>query len=248
MYDILSKTEIEKHLNFPVPIFVFDEIDSTNTFAKTLTHDFALVVADLQTQGRGRLNRTFFSPKGSGIYLSLKIKVSDLYSAVPFITTLAAVSVHKAIKKLFSINCGIKWVNDIYIGNKKLAGILCEIADASHAVIGVGINFYPSDFPDDLKQIATHLTAYPSAVTRNELIGEIINNLLQLVEALPDSSFMEYYKAHSIVIGKKVLCIQGNSSFEATAVDIDTSGGLIVKTAAFTQTLSSGEVSLRLTD
>lgn len=248
MCDILSKEEIKKHLQFTLPIFVFDEIDSTNSFAKNLTEDFSLVVADSQIRGRGRLNRSFFSPKGLGIYLSLKVKVSDLYQNVPFITTLAATCVHKAVKKLFNIDCGIKWVNDIYIGNKKLSGILCEIADASHAVIGIGINFYPSSLPDDLKPIATHLTTYPSTVTRNELIGEIVNNLLASISELPKASFMEYYKAHSCVIGKKVLCIQGNCSFTATAVDITPFGGLVVKTAEGLKTLSSGEVSLRFTD
>ena len=249
MKDFISKEEITKHLHTDsIPVYVFDETDSTNRFAKVLTDDIALVVANSQSSGRGRLNRQFYSPKGSGVYFSLKVNVPDLYSNVPFITTLAAVSVHKAIKKLYNITCGIKWVNDIYIGSKKVAGILCECCDESHAVIGIGINCYPAPMPEELKMVATHLTDYPSLITRNELICEIVNNIFKALSHLPDASFMEYYKEHSIVIGKKVLCIQGDNSFSAIATDIDPLGGLIVKTDDGFKTLSTGEITIRFTD
>lgn len=249
MKDVISKEEITKHLHTDnIPVYVFDEIDSTNRFAKTLTEDCALVVANSQTQGRGRLGRSFYSPKGSGIYMSLKMPVEDLYNQIPFITTLCAVAVHRAIKKLFDADCGIKWVNDICIGNKKVSGILCEVCDCAHAVIGIGVNFYPSSLPEDIQHIATHLTDYPSPVTRCNLIGAICNNVSTLIKNLPDTSFMDYYKAHSCVIGKNVLCIQGDNSFSAIATDIDSSGGLIVQTADGIKTLSTGEITLRVKD
>ncbi|MBQ3110785.1 MAG: biotin--[Clostridia bacterium] len=249
MKDIISKEKILKQLcTDNIPVYVFDELDSTNRFAKALTDDIALVVANSQSSGRGRLNRSFYSPKDAGIYMSLKIKVSDLYQNVPFITTLCAVAVHKAIDKLYNIDCGIKWVNDIYIGNKKVSGILCEVCDDYHVVIGIGINFYPSSLPEDIRDIATHLTDYPSTVTRCELIAAIFENIYALIQSLPDTSFMDYYKSHSCVLGKKVLCIQGDSSFFAVATDIDSSGGLIVKTPDGLKTLSTGEVTLRITD
>lgn len=248
MADLISQKGIENHLFSSLPVYVFESLDSTNRFAKTLTEDFALVVADCQTNGRGRLNRSFFSPKGTGIYFSLKVKIPHLYENVPFITTAAAVAVHRAITAVSNVKSGIKWVNDIYIGNKKLSGILCEAVDDCHVVIGIGINYTPSSLPDDLTDIVTFLYNKEPLVTRNEIIALIVDNLLDITSDLSDTSFMEYYKTHSIVIGKKVLCIQGENSFEATVLDIDNQGGLLVKTASGIKTLSSGEITLRLTN
>ncbi len=244
----LNSAEIKKYVaKIPLPIYVFDKIDSTNNFAKTLSDDFALVVADSQTGGRGRLGREFFSPRGTGVYMSCKVNIPSLYENVPFITTLAAVAVHKAIAKLYNIDCSIKWVNDIYIGNKKVSGILCEACDERCAVIGIGINFSEAPLPENLKSIATHLPQNPS-VTRAMLIGEVTNNLCTLISHLPDTSFMDYYKSHSCVIGKNVLCTRGNESFSGLCTGISPQGALIVKTECGTLTLSSGEITLRFTD
>ncbi len=249
MTDIISAEGIKKLLkNTNLPVFVFDELDSTNRFAKALTESCALVVADRQSAGKGRMGRTFFSPKGAGVYLSLKINVPDLYKNVPFITTLASVAVHKSIKELYNIDCDIKWVNDIYLNNKKVAGILCEAPDDTHAIIGIGINVYPSSLPEALKGIATYLAKSFTSVTRNELIASIADNILSLSASLPDTSFMDYYKAHSIVIGKNILCIQQDTTFTATAIDINQNGGLVVKTTDGIRTLSTGEISVRFTD
>ena len=246
--DSILQEEIIRYIEKPLTIYVFDEIDSTNQFAKTLSDDYALILADRQSAGKGRLGRTFFSPKGSGVYLSLKAKITDLYKNVPFITTLASVAVHKAIKALYNIDCGIKWVNDIYINSKKVAGILCEVQDDTHAIIGIGINVYPTPLPEELKDIATHLTDRSTTVTRNKLISEITCNLLHLISQLPSSDFMEYYKSHSILIGKHVTCIQGNLSFPAFCTDISPTGGLVVKKGEELITLTSGEVTIRLKD
>ncbi|MGM9552594.1 MAG: biotin--[acetyl-CoA-carboxylase] ligase [Clostridia bacterium] len=246
MCDVISEKEILKHLkNSHVPIYVFDEIDSTNRFAKELDLDFALVVSDSQYSGRGRLGRKFYSPKGTGIYMTLRVKVSDLYNLVPFITTISATGVHKAIKTICHKDLCIKWVNDIYANGKKVSGILCEIADDSHAVIGIGINFLSSPMPEELSCIAASLFEHDAPITRCELIAKVTDNILTLLSHLPDTSFMEYYKANSIVLGKDVLCIQGNSTFEAHVLDIDPKGGLVVKTKDKVVTLSSGEITVR---
>lgn len=248
MQDIISKNEIQKHLvNTSLPIFTFDTIDSTNSYAKKLSEDFALVVADSQTLGRGRLGRSFFSPAHSGVYMSLRVHIADLYENVPFITTLSSVAVHKAVKKLYNIDCGIKWVNDILLDGKKLAGILCEICDSTHAVIGIGINFAPSAMPQEIKDIVTHLPENCN-VTRSMLIAEITKNLLDAVCCLPSYDFMEYYKAYSVVIGRHVLCTRGNESFSGLCTAITDSGALVVNTSKGDVYLSSGEITLRVTD
>lgn len=246
MYDVISQEEILKHLkNSSIPIYVFDTIDSTNRFAKELSSDFALVVSDSQYQGRGRLARKFYSPKGCGIYMTLRVKVSDLYNAVPFITTISATGVHKAIKTVYDKDLGIKWVNDIFTNGKKVSGILCEIADDTHAVIGIGINFLSSPMPDDLSAIATSLFEHDAPVTRSELISLVADNILSLLSLLPDTSFMEYYKNNSIVLDRDVLCIQNDTSYPAHVLDIDSRGGLVIKTEDKVTTLSSGEISIR---
>lgn len=248
MTDIISRQGIKKHLkSTALPVYVFDELDSTNRFARTLADDCALVASDSQTAGRGRLNRRFFSPKGAGVYLSLKVSVPDLYRNIPFITTLASVAVHKSIHHLYNINCGIKWVNDLYVGEKKVSGILCEAPDEGHAIIGIGINVYPSALPDEVKDVATYL-AVSSPVTRNELIASIADNILQLVRSLPDTSFMDYYRTHSIVTGKSITCIQADTSFPARAIGISDEGGLIVETEDGIRVLSTGEITIRFTD
>lgn len=243
----VSEEEIKKHLKLSIPVYVFEEIGSTNTFAKGLKDNCALVVADSQTNGKGRMGRAFYSPKGTGIYLSLVAPVADLYTSVPFITTAASVAVHRAISDL-GIKTEIKWVNDIYLNNKKLAGILCETADSSRVVIGIGINFAPSPMPDELKSSVAFLFESEPRVTKSELIALVTNNLLTLLADLKNTDFITYYKAHSCVLGKKVLCIQASSAFMAEAIDIDSHGGLIVRTENGTQTLRTGEVSIRFTD
>lgn len=248
MYDTISENGIRAYLNHSpcLPVYIFDTIDSTNRLAKEITDDCALIVSDTQTQGRGRLGRDFFSPKGSGIYMSLKVNIPSLYQNVPFITTLSAVAVHKAIKSVCNIDTQIKWVNDIYFKNKKTAGILCSVADDTHAVIGVGINFTAFPMPPELTDIAVSLFDTDPKATRNELIGTVTDNILSLLSLLPDTSFMEYYKAHSLVLGKNITCITQAKTFDAVALDIDNQGGLVVKSENDVITLRTGEISVRL--
>ena len=249
MTDIITLEGIKQLLNNEsFPIYVFKELDSTNTFAKALADDCALVIAESQSAGRGRMGRSFFSPEGSGAYFSIKLQVPDLYQNVPFITTLASVAVHKAAKELYNKTCGIKWVNDVYLDNKKVSGILCESPDPSHVIIGIGINVYPSAFPKELEGIATCLTDTVTSVSRGDLIAHIAKSIISMTNSLPDTSFMEYYKAHSIVIGKPVTFIMNGTAGSGIATDITNEGALKVETPNGIVTLSTGEITLRFTD
>ncbi len=225
-------------------IYTFDSIQSTNTFAKSLKDNFALITADFQSMGRGRLGRTFVSPSSSGIYMSIVFPVENMYANVPFITTAAAVSVHRAISSLTQIDCSIKWVNDIYKGNKKVAGILCESIDEKRCVTGIGLNLFPSQLPE----VATSLFDHIVPIKKEDFVTEITKNLMEIINALPDTQFIEYYKKHSMVIGRDILCIQGEHSFPAKAIDITSSGALIVQAEDGIHTLSTGEISIRFTN
>lgn len=225
-------------------VYTFESIESTNTFAKSLNDEFALVIADMQTNGKGRMGRQFYSPPGTGLYFSFKMKVNEMYKNVPFISTAASVAVQKGILSSTGIKAGIKWVNDIYLNGKKLSGILCENADNESAVIGVGINLLNNNLPD----VAASLFKEYIPVRKEDIIIAVAQNLTNILTALPDTSFIDYYRENSIVLGNDILCIQQDTVFKAHALDIDECGGLVVETDDGIRTLSTGEISIRFTD
>ncbi len=222
------------------------ETDSTNRAAKELARQGAsqgtAVLADRQTAGRGRLGRDFFSPEG-GLYLSVILRPELPREQWSLLTPMAAVAVCRALKQTCGLSPGIKWVNDLYLAGKKLCGILCETAGAA-AVVGIGLNLRQpqGDFPPGLNAIAL-----PRAVDRDALAQAIVQQLLALCESLPDTGFLEEYRAASLVLGRAVTVhpVEG-APYEARAQAIDGLGRLVVVRDGMIQTLDSGEVSIRL--
>lgn len=216
--DILSEQSLRACLGEEyrdVDIFTFKTSPSTNAEAMTrlmnggLTHG-TLIVADEQTKGRGRMGKSFFSPK-SGIYMSVCLcKSIERMQDVMVITPAAAVAVRSAIAKLTGIDAKIKWVNDIYIDKKKVCGILTqadidfESGKAGTFIVGIGINFVEQDFPDEIKQRACALFQGQPTITRSQLIGEIYRNLIKLTDDLTDRRFMLSYKQHSLVMNREI--------------------------------------------
>jgi len=232
-----------------VKVYAFNRIDSTNNEAvrriKSGLNLPALFVAKSQTAGKGTRGRSFYSG-GGGLYMSLALKTDEI--RLQKLTVLAAVATAKAIEALSGKTVGIKWVNDIYIGNKKLCGILCErVANPTNGktlgvVIGIGVNLFVKDFPPELHAIAVSLNK--NGVTPKKLAIEITNQILSLTAGGQD--FMQYYKEKSILLGKEITYIKNNNEYIATAVDIDDSGALIVKDSdQNTIVLSSGDVMLK---
>ena len=256
--DVLSASEIALYLKEPyahIPIYLYEEIDSTNTQAKRLCStqaiDTALVTADSQTGGKGRLGRSFYSPAKTGIYMSVIISPKTDFSNVVFLTTAASVAVFRAIRELTGKETQIKWVNDVYLDGKKLCGILTEgVTDMENGqvqniIIGIGVNITTNDFPTEVSGTATALNM--ADLSRNKLIATIANHLLDLCANLSDRSYLEDYKAHSLVLGKDINYYQNGVEYKAKAVDIDQDGGLVVQTPqGETITLSTGEISVRL--
>ena len=255
-YDILSSEVIRAKLYEKVgailDIFVYDEIDSTNSEAKRLLADGKkepfLVIADSQSAGRGRFGRDFFSPSKTGVYMTLVVSPKIQTNAPVTITAAAAVAVSRAIKKLTGKNVQIKWVNDIFLNEKKVCGILTEaVADIEsgtfkNIIIGIGINLTTEDFPPELSQIAGSV----GCVNRVELISEVRSELLGFVENISDNGFIKEYRDLSCVIGEDIVFYKDNEKFIGHASDIDDSGGLIVKLAeGRTEILRSGEISIR---
>lgn len=239
-------------------VFVYDAIDSTNTQAKKyadqLTTDFAIFVSDYQSNGRGRYNRTFFSPKGSGLYLSILYPAKSLTDYIHLITPLAAVALHQAITELTGKIPGIKWVNDLFLDGKKISGILTEaitnveIGQIQYLVIGIGVNVQqPEKLPQELIDIVGYISDVPINV--NTLAITIINRVITALQQLPNIDFLNDYRNHSIVLGKTVT-VQNratDSTFIAKALDITNSGHLIVEKLDGTiEQLFYGEVSVKI--
>ena len=206
-----------------------------------------LYLSTCQTAGRGRFQRPYYSPSQGGIYMSLHIQPNLHYEKLPSYTLLVAAAVYKAIKNLTMIEVDIKWVNDIYFKNKKIAGILTEAMTSvetglvTDVIIGLGINFAIEDFPEDLKEKAGSLFMPPAPITRNELISEIWRCFYQTAP----EELLYRYKEHSLVLGREVSFIQDQTKKKGVAKDISDKGQLLIQLDDQTEIwLNSGEISL----
>ena len=179
--------------------------------------------------------------------MSLHIQPNLPYDQLPAYTLLTAGAIYKAIKNLTLIDVGIKWVNDIYFKNKKMAGILTEAMTSvetglvTDVIIGVGINFAISDFPKEIKEKAGSLFTPPAPITRNELISEIWRCFYQTAP----EELLYLYKEHSLVLGREVSFIQDQTEKKGVAKDISDKGQLLIQLDDQTEIwLHSGEISL----
>ena len=194
--------EQEKDLS----IQVYDSIDSTNNEAKRRLgageSGNLLIVSDAQTAGRGRMGHTFYSPEHTGIYMTLSVELSSPLYQPEKITLAAAVAVVRAVERYLEEPLGLKWVNDIFYKKKKVCGILSEgITDLEtgliqHAIVGIGLNVRPGDFPEELVDIAGSLNL--TRPDRNRIIGGITEELLRIYRDLDDEEYMDTYMEHSI--------------------------------------------------
>ena len=156
---------IKNKLNESISVDIFDEIDSTNEEAKRRIsdgqkEDFVLV-ARMQTAGKGRKGRSFYSPMDTGIYLTYTHFTDDSVEQSLKTTVATSVIARNAIKEATGLDCGIKWVNDLYLNGKKVCGILCECIlkntydnDKNALIIGIGINLTTSDYPEEISDKA----------------------------------------------------------------------------------------------
>ena len=242
-----------------LPIIVYKTIDSTNTRAKSSAesgeYKDAVFVASEQTAGRGRLGRSFISEGGKGLYLSILLGGPLEPDLAVSLTTYMAVIASRCIESLTATEPKIKWVNDIYLGGKKVAGILTEgKADESaealeFAVVGIGINLLKQEFDENVKCIATTLEdECGKKVDVNTLAAMIVNDFFEnLPLLLADSKeIAAEYKSRSFLIGERVSVIKPTESYTATVTDITDKCELVLKLDdGEVEILSTGEVSVR---
>lgn len=233
----------------------FDTIDSTNTYAKQLAvagaPEGTVVIADQQAGGRGRLGRSFSSPSGMGIYLSVILRPNCRPEELMHLTCAAGIAAANAIG---NPRIGIKWTNDLVLGKRKLGGILTELSvdsatgTVAWAVIGIGINCCqkPADFPAEIRDIACSLKMDEQDIP--PLTAELIRKLYDMRQNLLTNKkgLMEEYTCRCITIGQSISILQGNDVRHAVATGVDENGGLTVcYRDGSTETVTSGEVSIR---
>lgn len=223
-------------------IYIFDNIDSTNEYAMRLAREGALdgtvVLADSQDKGKGRLGRSWFSPRGVNLYLSVVLRPKTALEHITLITFASAIALVRAINDIANIEAHIKWPNDVLINNKKAAGILTEANTEANklnfCVIGMGINvnLNINDLPLDLRDKATSIMAETEkAIDRTALLCSLLKHIEDMYNILTEGYFnriIEEWKSLAITLGRDVMIQSGNKVIEGIAVDIDSNGALLV--------------------
>lgn len=206
-----------------------------------------LYLAPKQEMAKGRMNRPFFTSENGGIYMSLHLKPNVHYSDLEPFTMMAASSITKAISRLTGIDTQIKWVNDIYLGQKKIAGIITEAITSvetgliTDVIIGIGLNFFIKDFPDDLNSKAGSLFSVQPTVTRNQLIIEI----WKLFTEIPVKDHIKVYKDKSLVLNRQVTFMENDTLISGKTIAITDEGHLVIRLESGQEKiLRSGEISL----
>ena len=250
---------IKKHLEEDHKIYIYDKESSSNLIAKELCikgeKEGSVVIVKSQTHGRGRMGRGFLSSSENGLYMSIILRPKIPAEECVNITVLGAVAVLEAIEELTDKRASIKWVNDIYINDKKCCGILTESAldmekgTLKYAIIGIGVNLCPPSggFDKEIEKIACGI--YESQCPRGfkaKLCAKIINNLFKYYTSPENKVYMKPYKEKSCIIGNEVDVYVGNECISGVAIDIDNSARLIVKDANDKiHTFNSGEARVR---
>lgn len=256
--DALSEWLIRTHLKRPefFRVCVRKTVESTNTALKELAAkgepEGLVLLAEEQSAGRGRFLRQFFSPPGSGIYLSLLLRPDKTAAEASLITVAAAAAVAETIEALCGKPARIKWVNDVFVNGKKVCGILTEAAidlesgGLEYAVLGIGINLTAPEagFPAELSGTAGAVfESGRAAQTRERLAAEILNRFDDYYTALSDRAYLRTYREKSLLLNQEILI---NNSEQAIAQQINDDGHLIVRTkTGEIKTLLSGEVSVK---
>ncbi len=259
--DVMDKTELESiHATewAGCEIYYFDNIDSTNTKAKELAEEGhpngTLVVADRQTAGKGRRGRSWESPSGIGIFMTLMLKPEINPNNASMLTLVTAMATTRAIRRVTGVPAMIKWPNDIVMNGKKVCGILTEMSAQfdyiNHIVIGIGINVHNEEFPEEIAQTASSLfLECGQHIHRASLIEAFLEEFEDVYAEYLKTEDMEglqkEYDTMLVNRGRQVHVLDPKEPFEGKAMGITKKGELIVDTWESRKLVSSGEVSVR---
>jgi BirA family biotin operon repressor/biotin-[acetyl-CoA-carboxylase] ligase len=262
--DVLSLSELGPFLNTDFigrSIIYLDSTSSTNTYGKKLAEEpfqeGTVVIAEEQTEGRGRLGRHWLSARGKGIWMSIMLKPDILPASAPKLTIAAALAVSKALKSCCQLDAKIKWPNDIVSEGKKICGILTEMSaeadEIKYVIIGIGINVNMEieDFGSEVSTTATSIRIESGrTVLRKVLVAAVLYEFEGIYGSfVRDGSikpFLDEYKSKSAVLGKEVRVIGRREETAGLATDISEEGYLVLKLSDGSyREIMSGEVSVR---
>lgn len=224
-----SKYLLDKSLN-DISIEIYKSLSSTNDFAKKSNQVNRLIIAQTQTNGRGRMGKSFYSPKNKGLYFSYVINPNLSLEMVPLITIAAALAIQKALP----IKTNIKWLNDILIDDKKVAGILVEgdielqTKSFNKIIVGVGINLFSSDVPQKLENIMTSVDHHTNnEIDKHKILIDFITEFKKRIIEIKTNKdkLISDYRAECITINKDI--IYENKVYKV--ININEFGQLIVK-------------------
>ncbi|MFB9769605.1 biotin--[acetyl-CoA-carboxylase] ligase [Lactiplantibacillus modestisalitolerans] len=226
---------------FPGTVTAVPTTASTQWLAKqalraTGTVQAAAFLADEQTAGYGRRGRAFYSPKNTGLYLSLVLPNPDVdLRQSGLLTTGVAVNVVRVLQRFYpGVDFGLKWVNDIEVAHHKVGGIITEAdveveADAVTAfVVGIGLNLTTTNFPDELASQAAAI-APTHVVDRNQLAAALLTQLVAAYQRFPDETDLAAYRRQSVILGRPVQLQTGQRTVSGIARTIDDQGALVLE-------------------
>ena len=249
------KDKLNEYISSPsVRVIRYAVTESTNlsaiAYAKEMSPtDPVVFIADEQTAGRGRLGRSFSSTPG-GIYMSILTPTDDSTRATD-LTVYAAVVASRALSELYGIEPAIKWVNDIYLGGKKLAGILVQgvvspEGKLTHAVMGIGLNVKTEEMPEEIREIATSLKIEGIDADLTALAGEIASRYIKGLHLLGSREIIDEYRRRSFITGCEISVITPTEEYPARVIGIGDDCELIIVTeSGETKSLHTGDVSIR---
>lgn len=244
--------------DFPVQLDVRREVTSTNNILKALAAEGVpegfVMIAESQTAGKGRLGRRFHSPVGTGLYFSILLRPACSAERSLFITTAAAVAVCRAIETLTNETPKIKWVNDIYLNEKKICGILTEASinfetkGLNWAVLGIGINLAEPEggFPEEIRSIAGSLFGEKCpAEMRAKLAAAVIDRFFELYKDIDSGAFIGEYRSRSFLTGREIVFSMGNETYSGVVTGISDEAHLLVRLdSGEERAFSAGEVQI----
>jgi BirA family biotin operon repressor/biotin-[acetyl-CoA-carboxylase] ligase len=243
---------------FGKKVYQFESVDSTNTFARNLPEQEAphgtLVIAEEQTDGRGRLGRHWKSDPGENLLFTILLRPAAPIEKLILLPFAAAVGIADGIEQITGVALETKWPNDLLCGRKKVCGILIEGSMepgvGAAIAVGAGINVNQTSFPDDLEQTAASLyqitgRRWPKSELLNAILSSLEGRFLELCYS-ETSTILASWKKRTTMMGQKILVKEQEDAYEATAVDLDLQGALLIKRPDGTvHSVFSGDVSIR---